>query len=323
MSMLPSVFSRKSSATERAAAAAAANGPFAEPADGLPGEPGSPLTRLVDRLSGVGTGHPTPEDGPTRRGFLAGMAVAGSALATKPFDYVLKPNTAYASVCGPGATCAEGWSVFCCTINAGQNSCPPGSFLAGWWKADNSSFCGGNARYYLDCNATCPTTCSCYCPTGTCDNRRTCCNQFRYGQCHQEIACAGPVVCRVISCTPPWQLDGACTSSSATDNRTALHTAPCLDSPPPPPPPRRSPEMDRVLLMASNTTKIYMADAGLGWRWHVTNPSSLDSAVYMVTSLGGRVINPPPGANTYQIGSHTVWVLSPTDLAQIPDTSQA
>jgi hypothetical protein len=191
-------------------------------------EPSSPLVRLVDRLSGASSGHSPPEDGPTRRGFLAGMAVAGSALATKPWDYVVKPNTAYASVCGSGATCAEGWSVFCCTINNGQNSCPPGSFLAGWWKADNSSFCGGTARYYLDCNATCPTSCSCYCPTGTCDNRRTCCNQFRYGQCHQEIACAGPVVCRVISCLPPWVIDGACTTSSATDNRTADHNAPCV-----------------------------------------------------------------------------------------------
>jgi len=194
----------------------------------------SPLVRLVNRLSGAGSGHPPPEDGPTRRGFLAGMAVAGSALATKPFDFVLKPVSAYASVCGSGASCAEGWSVFCCTINNGQNACPPNSFLAGWWKADNSSFCGGTARYYLDCNAACPTTCTCYCPTGTCDNRRTCCNQFRYGQCHQEIACAGPVVCRVISCVPPWQVDSTCTTVSATDNATASHTAPCVDSSVPP-----------------------------------------------------------------------------------------
>jgi hypothetical protein len=236
--MLPSVFSRKSSRTTASsptgvdtdldAAVGSGAAAFAD-------EPSSPLVRLVNRLSGASAGHAPPEEGPSRRGFLAGMAVAGSALATKPWDFVAKPNTAYASVCGSGATCAEGWSVFCCTINYGQNSCPPGSFLAGWWKADNSSFCGGTARYYLDCNANCPTSCSCYCPTGTCDNRRTCCNQFRYGQCHQEIACAGPVVCRVISCLPPWQLDGACTSSSATDNRTADHTAPCLTTTPPPP----------------------------------------------------------------------------------------
>src|SRR5262249_16503890 len=53
--------------------------------------------------------------------------------------------------------------------------------------------------------------------------------QFRYGQCHQEVACVGPVVCRVASCRPPWELDPTCTTASATANETALHTAPCLD----------------------------------------------------------------------------------------------
>src|SRR6185437_14985412 len=56
-----------------------------------------------------------------------------------------------------------------------------------------------------------------------------CCNQFRYGQCHQELACVGPVVCRVASCRPPWEVDPTCTTASATANATALHTAPCLD----------------------------------------------------------------------------------------------
>ena len=188
----------------------------------------SPLERLVGRLSRSGRQVPA-ERGHTRRSFLTRVAVGGSALAVNPFGFILKPGTAYASVCGDGAACADGWSVFCCTINNGKNSCPPGSYLAGWWKADNSSFCGGKARYYLDCNAICPTSCTCYCPTGTCDNRRTCCNQFRYGQCHQEIACYGPVVCRMVSCTPPWQFDPACTTTSATDNKTATHTAPCVD----------------------------------------------------------------------------------------------
>ena len=54
------------------------------------------------------------------------------------------------------------------------------------------------------------------------------CNQFRYGQCHQEISCYGPVVCRVVTCTPPWQFDKACGTTSLTDNRTVNHSAPCL-----------------------------------------------------------------------------------------------
>ena len=94
----------------------------------------------------------------SRRGFLIRAGVVGSALAVDPSGYVLKPGTAYASVCGPGASCTSGWTVFCATINHGSNSCPPGSIAAGWWKADGASLCGGKARYIVDCNATCHCT---------------------------------------------------------------------------------------------------------------------------------------------------------------------
>ncbi|MEJ7584222.1 MAG: hypothetical protein WKF43_09075 [Acidimicrobiales bacterium] len=161
----------------------------------------------------------------SRRSFLTRTAVLGSALAVNPWGYILRPGTAYGAVCG---TCSDGWTAFCCTINSGRNSCPPDSFVAGWWKADNAAYCCGKARYIIDCNATCPTQCSCRCTGASCDGRRTCCNQFRYGQCHQEISCYGPVVCRVATCTPPWQYDSSCTTSSATDNRTVSHGAPCL-----------------------------------------------------------------------------------------------
>jgi hypothetical protein len=168
-------------------------------------------------------------------------AVVGSALAVTPLRYLLRPGTAYASLCGPETDCGSGWSAMCCTINNGSNSCPPGSIAGGWWKADNSGFCGGGARYYIDCNATCSCgcrgsgmcgpgchACQCHCASGTCDERRVCCNEFRYGQCHLEIGCMGPVVCRIVTCVPPWQFDGSCTTTSATANATALHDAPCL-----------------------------------------------------------------------------------------------
>jgi hypothetical protein len=180
----------------------------------------------------------------TRRGFLARVAVLGSALSVAPGKFLLEPGTAYAAVCGSGSTCSSGWTAFCCTTN-GVNACPTGSLVGGWWKADNNGFCGGGARYYIDCQATCSRctsgcadhfcdsgclTCSAHCATGTCDNRRVCWNNFRYGQCHQEVACTGPVQCRVVSCTPPWQVDPSCTTASATDNRTGDHSAPCLTS---------------------------------------------------------------------------------------------
>ncbi len=170
----------------------------------------------------------------SRRSLLARTAVVGAALATDPVTYVLRPVSAYRTVCGEGASCASGWTAFCVTVNDGVNQCPPGSFVAGWWKADRASVCGGGARYYVDCNAECVHgrpgryTCGCRCAPGhTCDQRHTCCNQFRYGQCNQHIACYGPVVCRTVSCVPPWKWAN-CSTVAATDNRTRSHSAPEL-----------------------------------------------------------------------------------------------
>src|SRR5690606_23806243 len=127
-----------------------------------------------------------PAPGHGRRSFLGRVTLAASALTVDPLRFLMEPVSAWDAVCGGGNTCGEGWSVFCCTINNGSNSCPSGSFVAGWWKSDASAFCGGGPRYILDCNQIAGVGCNCYCPTHSCDNRRTCCNQFRYGQCHQE-----------------------------------------------------------------------------------------------------------------------------------------
>jgi hypothetical protein len=192
-------------------------------------------TRLVDVASSW------LERRVSRRSFLRRTAVVGSAVAVSGFDYVLRPGTAYASVCGTGSLCRSGWTAMCCTVNSGVNRCPPGSFAGGWWKADGASLCGGHARYYIDCQARCRCgcgsgayfcgsgcwNCRSHCASGSCDKRRVCTNVFRYGQCHQEIDCSGPVWCRAISCTPPWKWE-SCTKSSATDNHTVTHSAPCL-----------------------------------------------------------------------------------------------
>lgn len=180
----------------------------------------------------------------SRRGFLTRSALVGSALTVNGFAYLVKPQTAYASVCGPGSTCTSGWTVFCATINKGVNACPPGSIAAGWWKADGASLCGGKARYIIDCNATCSRcttasgragickstcwSCRCSCgPSGQCDNRRVCCNGFRYGQCNTQVRQVGGVHCRVVSCIPPWTFE-RCNTSPATDNRTRDHNSPAL-----------------------------------------------------------------------------------------------
>jgi uncharacterized protein with LGFP repeats len=190
------------------------------------------VTRLSQRLRPV-----------RRRDVLVGATVAATALATKPKEYALRPVAAYATICGPGNTASSGWTVFCCTVNKGVNACPPGSFAAGWWKAADSSWCGNGYRYIVDCNASCSkctsgcsdgicdSRCwSCSCGTGssaTCDQRRICCNAFRYGQCNTQVKCSGGVHCRVVSCVAPYKW-ASCTTTSLTDNRTSEHSAPCI-----------------------------------------------------------------------------------------------
>jgi hypothetical protein len=180
-----------------------------------------------------------------RRSFLARTAVVGSALTVAPLRFILRPGTAYAAVCGCGgqscncaAPCCDGYTEFCCSMT-GSNTCPPGTFVAGWWKADRTSFCAG-PRYYIDCNGVCSCGCggsgfcvgcdglTCGCANGDCNLRKAGCTVFRYGQCHQEIGCAGRIQCRVVSCTPPWLMDPTCSTVSATDNSTGPHDAACL-----------------------------------------------------------------------------------------------
>jgi len=187
----------------------------------------------------------------SRRGFLAKSALAGTAMAVAPTDYLLKPVGAYQAICNCsntacdcGSMCCDGYTEFCCTLT-GINRCPPGHVLGGWWKVDNSSFCSNGPRYYMDCNApcngcgcgsngVCSGSCSgttCGCARGWCGYRKSGCVNFRYGQCNQGTACIGPIVCRVVTCVPPWTLDSSCTRTVAVDDYTAFHSAPCLSRP--------------------------------------------------------------------------------------------
>jgi putative cell wall-binding protein len=188
---------------------------------------------LAVRLADGATRLLAPRRDAGRRSFLKRAALVGTALAVNPLDFVLRPQSAYATVCGPSNECANGWTAFCCTINGGANTCPPGSYVAGWWKVSSSAFCRGEDRYIVDCNRLPQATCSCRCATGACDRRRVCCNNFRYGQCNQQIAGTTPVVCRVVICTPPWEWDPACTTTVRTDERTRDHSSTCLYGPDP------------------------------------------------------------------------------------------
>ncbi|HSP04307.1 MAG TPA: hypothetical protein VLR27_12430 [Acidimicrobiales bacterium] len=207
--------------------------------------------QLVDRVSNVLARHSN------RRGFLSRAAVVGSALTVAGPTYVLRPTSAYAAVCSClgrscdcGSLCCDGYTEFCCAIY-GENSCPPNTVLAGWWKVDNSHFCNGSARYYMDCNKQSPN-CGCgstgvcrgsdtVCQCRSCSNRKDGCTTFRYGNCNNHISCVGPIMCRVVTCAKPWELDPGCSTVPRTDNNTRYHHRACLDGPPAPPEPRTAP----------------------------------------------------------------------------------
>ena len=196
------------------------------------------VSRVVDRRAG-------------RRGFLRKSAMAATAVAVAPVAYAIRPTTAEAAIiqcrgheCRPGALCCDNWSEFCCKIT-GENLCPPGTIVAGWWRADGSGFCdlnGPQPRYYLDCNFTCDEGCRCSsgglctrsCTSavckchGGCDTRKSECTRFRYGQCNQDL-CVGPLHCRIVTCVPPWKWDPACASSPVLYSQsTRWHDRPCL-----------------------------------------------------------------------------------------------
>jgi hypothetical protein len=204
----------------------------------------------------------------SRRGFLNRAAMVATAVAAGgAADLALKPGTAYGYICGCantncacGATCCNGYTEFCCTVNGGYNYCPENTVMGGWWKADNSSFCHGGARYYMDCNARCHCTSGCgggwpFCDTGcdgvachcahdNCNNYMESCLQFRYGQCNQDVGCIGRIVCRVVACVPPWTIDPSCSRVVAVDDATAEQTRPCWTPARPEPPPPKTPPCD-------------------------------------------------------------------------------
>ena len=176
----------------------------------------------------------------SRRGAIARAALAGSALAVAPVRYLVRPETAWAvispSSCGPGTECSDGYSAFCCEIEQGQNRCPDGCYVGGWWMC--TDYRGGGlcheegVRYYVDCNRV-PGSYfpgGCQCANGDCGQRRVDCNWFRYGQCNTQVEATTEVVCRLVVCQNPATVEAwGCNASVAVDDTTCDHEAGCLE----------------------------------------------------------------------------------------------
>ena len=233
---------------------------------------------LVERASSVLESLISRRNFITRSAFVASAVAVGAGL-----DLALRPGTAYGFIClcgdagcGCGSTCCSGFSEFCCSVNGGFNYCPSNTVMGGWWKADNSAYCAG-PRYYMDCNATCQCDngcggswhfcdpgcdgVNCGCGSGSCDHWAQGCFQFRYGQCNQDVNCMGRIVCRVVSCTPPWEIDPTCTTVVAVDEGTAAHNAPCWTDAPPAPPIPKEESMATAIVTPDGKIHVYEVSA--------------------------------------------------------------
>jgi hypothetical protein len=288
------------------------------------GSKGVALTNwLVSKTSGL------LERKTSRRGFLIGTAMAGSAVAVPGCQVVTQPGSPYVHLtdCG-NSFCNDGWTEFCCGIN-GYNTCPSGSFPGGWWRADFSSFCNGT-RYYIDCMQHCcgPLRSDGFCAgceecrcAGDCGTRRVYCNYFRYGQCHTEIGTTGPIACRVVTCVPPYQSDPACINSPAVDNRTAEHAPNCLFNfePGPPTPPAPPPRVAAVL--ASSCALVVPGSGGeilavgRGFDGSVGTRTLLNGAWTPWFGIGGQITSGlaavAAGSSDYVVGrgiDNAIWV---------------
>jgi len=198
-----------------------------------PRESAAPSQRLVHAAGSL------LEHRATRRRFLGRVTLAATAFAVAPLRFLLRPESAWAVIgpsdCSSGSLCNDGYTEFCCSVNNGENSCPPHTFVGGWWKCSyyaGRRLCSDRkVRYYVDCNEEpghrFPG--GCQCAAGSCNQRRVACNVFRYGQCNAEIGEITPIACRVVLCENPATVPAfRCNATYKQDDNTCSHEAGCL-----------------------------------------------------------------------------------------------
>jgi hypothetical protein len=130
---------------------------------------------------------------------------------------------------------------------------------------------------------------------------------FRYGQCNTHIECYGAIACRIVTCTPPYELFD-CDDTALWDDSTANHASSCNSATPAPPPPAPDPLPPPVLgdrLTVSHSGKaldvafVSMADGagvivwppngGVNQKWSI-EPLG-DGSVRLVAGHSGKVLD--------------------------------
>ena len=116
--------------------------------------------------------------------------------------------------CGPGQKCSDGYTAFCCEIEAGRNTCPENTYVAGWWKCTDyrgSGLCTARATattWTATGSRATLSRAAASARAGDCHRRRVDCNHFRYGQCNTQVQGTTEVVCRLVVCQHPAQIPG-------------------------------------------------------------------------------------------------------------------
>lgn len=88
-------------------------------------------------------------------------------------------------------------------------------------------------------------------------------------------------------------------------------------TPPPPIPNPKEDEMKRCILKGADSPEIYLADAGLGWKWRIP-PGQLKNVVWVITQAAGGEIIIPGGATTTVWEDVTVWIVEQAFADAIP-----
>lgn len=91
-----------------------------------------------------------------------------------------------------------------------------------------------------------------------------------------------------------------------------IYTTP---TPPIPPTPEED-EMKRYLLRGDKSGEIYLADAGLGWKWHIP-AGQLENVAWVIGQAGGQLLI-FPGSNTIVFEGQTIWVADQSFVDAIP-----